>query len=104
MINYDYNMKMLFEFNELLIDVDIYINRRKAGATITKEETNELATRIVRSEVAYADPWEETEAVEEVAASLEKDPEAYYTALVDVLQELIEQIKYEYNKENGNND
>lgn len=104
MTNFNYNLQMVFNYNKVLEDVKVYMTRRTAGARIDRKETEELAEAIVTLEKDYADPWEvdEIDATADVIHYLETEPETYYNAMLEVLFEVIDNLNYEYNKENGN--
>jgi hypothetical protein len=107
MTNFNYNLQMVFNYNKVLEDMKVYMNRRTAGARIERKETEELAEDIVTLEKDYADPWEadEIDATADVIRYLETEPETYYNAMLEVLFEVIGNLNYEWNtKENDNND
>lgn len=100
MTNFNYNLQMLFNYNKVLEDMQVYMNRRTAGARIERKEIEELAKDIVVLERDYADPWEadEVDDLETVIRYLETEPETYYNAMLEVLFEIIGNLNYEYNR------
>jgi hypothetical protein len=100
MTNFNYYLEQTFTYNELITDVNVYMNRRTAGARIERKEVEELAARIVQAEEDYADPWEadDIDKIEDVIRYLETEPETYYNAMIEVLFEMVENLKYEYNR------